>query len=79
MCLAIPGRVVSIGDDRKALIDFGGTRREADITFVTVRVGDYVIVHAGFAMQVLEEEAARETLELWREALEMVGTEGEST
>lgn len=78
MCLAIPGRVVSIGDNRKAVIDFGGTRRVADITFVNVRVGDYVIVHAGFAMQVLEEDAARETLDLWKEALEMTGMEEES-
>ncbi|MCU0798565.1 MAG: HypC/HybG/HupF family hydrogenase formation chaperone [Candidatus Thermoplasmatota archaeon] len=75
MCLAIPGRVLSIDGDRKALVDFGGTRRLADITFVNAKVGDYVIVHAGFALQVLDEDAARETLDLWKEALEMTGME----
>lgn len=75
MCLAIPGRVLTIGDDRKALVDFGGTRRVADVTFVDAKVGDYVIVHAGFALQVLDPEAARETLDLWNEALEMTGME----
>ncbi len=71
--------MVAIGENRKAVIDFGGTRREADITFVNVKEGDYVIVHAGFALQVLEEDAAKETLDLWREALEMTGMEEEST
>jgi hydrogenase expression/formation protein HypC len=75
MCLAIPGRVLSIDGNRKAMVDFGGTRREADVTFVQAKVGDYVIVHAGFALQVLDEVAARETLDLWREALGMTGGE----
>ena len=70
MCLAIPGRVIELIGDRKAMIDYGGTRREADMTFVEAVVGDWVIVHAGFALQILEEKEAQETLSLWREALD---------
>ncbi len=51
-------------------MDFGdGTLREVDLSLVEVEVGQYVIVHAGFAIQVLDEEEARESLRLWREIL----------
>jgi len=76
MCLAIPGRVVEKLDGNRAMVDYGGTRREADLTFVRADVGQYVLVHAGFALQVLDEEEALETLALWDEALSMIG-EGE--
>ena len=66
MCLAVPGRVVSIMG-QNALIDFGGVQREANISLVEPKVGDYVVVHAGFAIQVVDEEDARETLKLWEE------------
>ncbi|MEM2996929.1 MAG: HypC/HybG/HupF family hydrogenase formation chaperone [Candidatus Bathyarchaeia archaeon] len=70
MCLAIPARVVEKNGDR-ARVDFGGgVLREVDLTLVEAGVGDYVIVHAGFAIQVLEGEEARETLRLWSEILE---------
>ena len=66
MCLAIPGKVIEIYGDR-AKVDYGGIVREANISLVDVKVGDYVIVHAGFAIQTLDEEAAMETLALWNE------------
>jgi len=66
MCLAIPGKVVEIEGDW-AKVDYGGVIRKANIAFVDVNVGDYVIVHAGFAIQVMDEEEAQKTLELWRE------------
>lgn len=70
MCLAIPARVIEKNGDR-ARVDFGGgVLREVDLTLVEAGVGDYVLVHAGFAIQVLEEEEARETLRLWSEILE---------
>ncbi|MBS7652529.1 HypC/HybG/HupF family hydrogenase formation chaperone [Candidatus Bathyarchaeota archaeon] len=70
MCLAIPARVIEKNGDR-ARVDFGGgVLREVDLTLVEAGVGDYVIVHAGFAIQVLEGEEARETLRLWSEILE---------
>jgi hydrogenase expression/formation protein HypC len=70
MCLAIPAKVVTIERD-KANVDFGeGVVREINVTLVTVGVGDYVLVHAGYAIQVLGKEDALETLRLWNEILE---------
>jgi len=70
MCLAIPAKVKSIKEE-KAQVDFGeGVLREVNITLVNVKVGDYVLVHAGYAIQVLDEEEAQETLRLWNEILE---------
>jgi len=70
MCLAIPAKVVSVRED-KARVDFGeGVLREVNVTLVNARVGDYVLVHAGYAIQVLDEKEALETLELWNEILE---------
>ena len=71
MCLAIPGKIVHI--DKKtqsATVDYGsGTQRKANVSLVNVRKGDYVLVHAGFAIQVLEEKEAQETLALFKELL----------
>ena len=70
MCLAIPAKVVSRKED-KAQVDFGeGVLREVNITLVDARVGDYVLVHAGYAIQVLDQKEALETLSLWNEILE---------
>jgi hydrogenase expression/formation protein HypC len=66
MCLAIPAKIVRI-DGSHAKVDYGGALREANISLVDAKVGDWVIVHAGFAIQVLSEEDARKTLELWEE------------
>lgn len=68
MCLAIPALVKEIRG-RTALVDFGGTEREVDISLVDVKVGEYVIVHAGYAIQVMDEEEAKETLRIFSEIL----------
>jgi len=69
MCLAIPARVVEINGDT-AKVDFGaGTVRDVNISLVEARVGEYVIVHAGYAIEVLDQKAAEETLALWNEIL----------
>ena len=68
MCLAVPGKIMSI-EGKDAQIDFGGVMREANISMVQVGVGDYVIVHAGFAIQVIDEDEAKETIQLWEEML----------
>jgi hydrogenase expression/formation protein HypC len=69
MCLAIPARVLEKEGDM-AKVDFGeGTLREVNIALVNVNVGEYVIVHAGFAIEVLDEAEAKETLNLWNEIL----------
>ena len=68
MCLGIPGKVVEIRDDgamRMATVDYGGARKEACLAYVPeVGLGDYVIVHVGFAISQLDEEEALRTLEL---------------
>ena len=71
MCLAIPGKVIEIDNSKEhGIIDYGdGTKRKANITLVEVKKGDYVLVHAGFAIQVLDEKEAKETLNLFREML----------
>lgn len=69
MCLAIPARVDWV-EGREAVVEIQGNRRRVDVSLVAgVRVGQYVLVHAGIALQVLEEEEALETLDLIREAL----------
>jgi len=80
MCLAIPSKIVSIDADM-AVIDVDGVRREASLLLLQdARVGDYVIVHAGFAIQKLDEDAARETLDLLRSAAAMMDRQsGENT
>jgi len=55
----------------KANVDFGqGVVRDVNITLVEAKVGDYVLVHAGYAIQVIEEKEALETISLWKDILE---------
>lgn len=69
MCLAIPSKIVQIDDNNMAVIDVDGVRRQASLLLLEeAGVGDWVIVHAGFAIQRLDEAAALETLELLRSA-----------
>ena len=69
MCLAVPARVLAIDGDA-ATVDFGdGITREVNIALVDTKVGEYVIVHAGFAIEVLDAVEAEETLRLWSELL----------
>ena len=72
MCLAIPGKILDITDNI-AKVDFGyGATRDVDVTLVDAEEGQYVLVHVGYAIQVLDQEEAEETLNLWREILESV-------
>jgi len=69
MCLAIPAKVLCVKDGM-AQVDFGnGVLREVSVMLVEARTGDYVLVHAGYAIQVLDEKEAEETLRLWDEIL----------
>ncbi len=68
MCLAIPARVLRIDGDI-AEVDFGGTVRQANVSLVDAKVGEYVIVHAGYAIQILDREDAEETLEMFQQIL----------
>lgn len=69
MCLAVPGRIVSI-EGKDAQVDFGGITRVTNISMVEATVGDYVIIHAGFAIQMVDEEEAKETIKLWEELIQ---------
>lgn len=71
MCLGVPGRIIELYDNlglHMARVDFGGVIREACMDFLPeAKVGDYTIIHAGFALNLLSEEEALETLSLLRE------------
>lgn len=68
MCLAVPGKILDIYETNGLLmgkIDFGGVTREACLTYVPdARVGDYAIIHVGFALNLIDEKEAMETLAL---------------
>ena len=69
MCLAIPSKIIQIDEDNMAVIDVDGVRRQASLLLLEdACIGDWVIVHAGFAIQKLDENAAMETLQLLRSA-----------
>jgi len=71
MCLSIPGKVMSISAD-KAVVSVGGTEYEASLQLLDdVKVGDYVLIHTGFAIQKISEEEAIETLKVFNEFDEM--------
>ena len=75
MCLAVPGRVLEIEErdaTRMAKVDFGGVVKEVCLEFVPdLQVGEYTIVHVGFALQRLDEQSARETLALFEQLGEL--------
>ncbi len=76
MCLAIPAKVVKINGEI-AEVDFGeGVSREVNVALVEAKVDEYVLVHAGYAIQVVDRKEAEETLRLWNEILK---TEESST
>ncbi len=71
MCLAIPGKVIELLEENGApmgRVDFDGTVTTACLVYVPeAKIGQYVIVHAGFAISLLDEVEAQRTLEVWRE------------
>ena len=72
MCLGIPGKIIEITDGfiRSCKVDFGGVIREACIeTVPDANIGDYVLVHAGFVLNVISEQEAQETLETLEELM----------
>ncbi|UCG37377.1 MAG: HypC/HybG/HupF family hydrogenase formation chaperone [Candidatus Bathyarchaeota archaeon] len=71
MCLAIPARIVEVRGDI-AKVDFGeGVLREVNVVLVDARADEFVLVHAGYAIQVVSKKEAEETLKLWDEILSM--------
>ena len=70
MCIAIPGRVVELNEDR-AKVDFNGNTVDVNTGLVEPQVGQYVLVHAGCAIEVMEHDKAQELLELFTELEEL--------
>ena len=75
MCLSFPGKVVAKSGE-SATVDYGpdGVRNNVNISLVSVKVGDYVLVQGGFAIKVLMEREAEEALEAWKIIRELQGT-----
>ena len=67
MCIAIPAEILEIRDDNIALVDFGSLKQEIREDLVDVSVGDFVLVHVGFAIQKVNRDEALETRELFRQ------------
>jgi len=73
MCLAVPAKVITINPDNTALVDILGIERTIAVDLVpSAQPDDYVLVHAGFAIEVIDEEAALETLAFFAEFPELV-------
>jgi hydrogenase expression/formation protein HypC len=72
MCIAFPGKIITIDEDNFAVIDIGGTKREVSLDLMDeeVSLGDYVISHAGYAMHKVDEASALESLEALKEIIE---------
>ena len=75
MCIAAPAQIVEIKDN-VAVVDFGGVRQNAKLDLVEdVDVGRYVLVHSGYAIEVLTDQEAKESLEAWEELLKALDEE----
>jgi hydrogenase expression/formation protein HypC len=80
MCIAAPAQIIEINDN-VATVDFGGVRQQAKLDLVSDGdVGRYVLVHSGYAIEVLSDQEAQESLEAWDELLKIMDEENaEST
>lgn len=84
MCLAVPGKVISMtgGElfSRKGKVDFNGIIKEVSLVYVPeIRIGDYVMVHVGFALSKVDEKEAKQVFECLREIEEMRASERQPT
>jgi hydrogenase expression/formation protein HypC len=78
MCLAIPALVRSI-EGKRATVELGGTRRDISLWLTPeAKVGDYVLLHAGYAISMIDQEEAQETLKLFQEMANLVEQEEEN-
>ena len=74
MCLSIPSKIVVIDEDNVATVDTMGVKRQVSLDLMPneVAVGDYILIHVGFAMSKIDEEEALQSLEAYQEILEMM-------
>lgn len=79
VCIAAPAKILEINDN-VATVDFGGVRQQAKLDLVSdIDVGRYVLVHSGYAIEVLSDEEAQESLEAWDELLKIMEEDTEKT
>ncbi|MBP7796628.1 MAG: HypC/HybG/HupF family hydrogenase formation chaperone [Elusimicrobiales bacterium] len=70
MCLSVPAKIINI-KEFSAVVDFGNMKRDVSIMLLPeAKIGDYVLVHAGFAIQLLKEDDAKKTLDAFKEIYE---------
>lgn len=69
MCLAVPAKVLELRDNQMALVDLSGTQREISLMVLDgdAAVGDFVLIHVGYAIEVIDEEEAQRTLQMFEE------------
>ncbi|MDR2855937.1 MAG: HypC/HybG/HupF family hydrogenase formation chaperone [Methanomicrobiales archaeon] len=75
MCIAIPAEVIELKDGNVAVVDYGSLQQEVRVDLVDVSVGEYVLVHVGFAIQKLSKEEALETLEIFKQVYDAMDEE----
>lgn len=73
MCIAVPAEVLEIREGNKALVDYGELQQEVRIDLVDVTIGDFVLVHTGFAIQRMSREEGLETRSLFKEVYQAMG------
>ena len=74
MCLAIPAQIVEFLDNNQAIVELGGVKKDISIELVEdLKLGDYVIVHVGYALSKLDTDEAEKTLELFKEVKDLEG------
>ncbi len=79
MCIAAPAQIIDI-TDKVATVDFGGVRQQAKLDLVgDLEVGTYVLVHSGYAIEVLTDQEAKESLEAWDELLKVLDEEDQQS
>lgn len=72
MCLAIPGKIVILQEAGNAIVDIGGVRKQVNVSLLPdIALGDYVIVHVGYALSRVDEQEAQRTLSLFAELGEL--------
>lgn len=77
MCLSIPSKIVEIDDDNMATVDTMGVKRQVSLDLMPdkVDIGDYILIHVGFAMNKIDEEEALQSLEVYQEMLQAMEEE----
>ena len=74
MCVAVPAEVIEIKEGNIGLVDYGELRQEVRLDLVDVKVGEFVLVHVGFAIQRLSREEGLETRDIFRQVYEALDT-----